>query len=417
MSKERSTTEGAESPWCRRKLWILAATLFLVAAAWGGWNAWNEQQGRTAPLDLDGWGHLVVRQESSGRDFFTLFRDPSLWKGPVVPFVFGLCYFLAPFPESVLVFNVLAFALAAGLLFVGFCALGARRWAAFCAVLLWVFYLPHQMIFGYYYAEPLIALFGAGLFFLAGKVVRKASPWTALGMGILGGFLVLARAPFLLVVVGLPVVLLFHLGPQRVRFILLYAFGFLATFAPWPIRNLAVEGELIPFTTEGGKILFQGTYLPGDDMGWSTLQQDARFRQIEAGELDKNPIEQYHYWKELATDQIRQDPVGQLQLCVRKALRFWIYLPQHSWLPNWKTTLVALFALPLGVLGLVRGRGSLLVQLCGLWVGGLWLFHAVIHAELRYNFPVLPMLFLLAFIGLIGLMGPMGLIHKSHRSH
>ena len=31
-----------------------------------------------------------------------------------------------------------------------------------------------------------------------------------------------------------------------------------------------------------------------------------------------------------------------------------------------------------------------------LWVCGLWLFHALVHAELRYNFPVMPMLFLLA---------------------
>jgi hypothetical protein len=33
------------------------------------------------------------------------------------------------------------------------------------------------------------------------------------------------------------------------------------------------------------------------------------------------------------------------------------------------------------------------------WVGGLWLFHALVHSELRYNFPVLPFAFVLAASG------------------
>jgi hypothetical protein len=223
-------------------------------------------------------------------------------------------------------------------------------------------------------------------------------------MGILAGLLVLARPPFLVVVTGLPVVLWFHLGTRRGRFALLYAAGFLVAFVPWPVRNLVVEGELLLFTTEGGKILFQGTYLAGDDIGMGTLREDPQFREIESGEVGKSAIEQYRYWKELATAQVRKEPIGQLRLCCRKALRFWIYFPQHSWLPSWKTGLVALLSLPLAIFGSLRGRGRLLAQLCGLWVGGLWLFHTIIHSELRYNFPVLPMMFVLAITGLQALL-------------
>jgi hypothetical protein len=61
---------------------------------------------------------------------------------------------------------------------------------------------------------------------------------------------------------------------------------------------------------------------------------------------------------------------------------------------------MAVVTFPLAAWGAWRGRRQLLCQLCLLWVGGLWLFHALIHAELRYNFPVLPMLFLLAVLGL-----------------
>ena len=34
-----------------------------------------------------------------------------------------------------------------------------------------------------------------------------------------------------------------------------------------------------------------------------------------------------------------------------------------------------------------------------LWVVGLWAFHSLVHAELRYNFPVLPMMLMLAVLG------------------
>jgi hypothetical protein len=55
--------------------------------------------------------------------------------------------------------------------------------------------------------------------------------------------------------------------------------------------------------------------------------------------------------------------------------------------------------LPLALFGLLMGRKLLLVQLCALWIGGLWAVHSVAHSQLRYNFPVLPMLFLLASFG------------------
>src|SRR4051794_10810652 len=79
----------------------LAVFAGLVAAA----HAVIQQHGRTMPLDLDGWGFLIPRLQETGHDGHALFRDPSLWKGPVVPFLFGLAYYVAPFDESVLVLN------------------------------------------------------------------------------------------------------------------------------------------------------------------------------------------------------------------------------------------------------------------------------------------------------------------------
>jgi hypothetical protein len=119
----------------RRSPLLPALLAAAVAAGWAGWNAWSEQRTRTAPLDLDGWGWLITRLQTDGRDPALLLSAPSLWKGPVVPFVLGLCYFVAPTLEAVLAFNAGFFALSAAALVLAFHSLGAGRWAATAAVL------------------------------------------------------------------------------------------------------------------------------------------------------------------------------------------------------------------------------------------------------------------------------------------
>jgi hypothetical protein len=399
MSALEDTSGNGTPRVSRRALWLHMVLLMVVAGVYGVGNAWVEQATRTYPLDLDGWGHLVTRLKHGGNQFADLFRDPSLWKGVVVPFVFGSCYYIAPFDESVLVFNGLAFALAVGCLFYGFCMLGVSRFTATGAVLLWLVYLPHRLIFAYYFAEPFLALLSAVTFVLLARTLMTRSLPCALATGATSGLLLLSRAPYLLVVASVPLFLWSYLGEKRRQAVLLFALGFGVVFSPWPVRNYLVYQQFIPFTTEGGKILCQGTYLPGDDALWNNLLLIPEFRAMQQKEVGLSPLEQERYWRGLALEQIRRDPLGQLRLIVRKVIRFWVYLPEHSWIPAWKTAFVAALTLPLAALAVIRQRRRLLVQLAAVWVGGLWAFHALIHAELRYNFPVLPMLFVLALVG------------------
>jgi hypothetical protein len=367
--------------------------------AWGSWSAWTEQETRTLPLDLDGWGHRVQKMQVEGPNLSALFCEPSLWKGPVVPFVFGASYYIASFPESVLYFNAAAFGVAAALTFSAFRLLGCGTCLGVFAVLAWVFYWPHRMVFGYYYAEPLLALLSALVLFFLAKSFLSRSYLTVAAAGLSSGLLVLARAPFMLVVALIPLLLWGHLGPAGMRYIGIFILGFLIAFLPWPIRNVAVYGELIPFTTEGGKILFQGSYLPGDDGVMNEVRRLDEFTRLERAEKGMSDLEQQRYWQQLALKQISQDPLGQLRLCLKKAMRFWVYVPLYSWIPTWKSAVLACVSLPLALLGFISYRRWPLAQVCAVWVTGLWLFHSLVHAELRYNFPVLPMLFVLTGLG------------------
>jgi hypothetical protein len=60
--------------------------------------------------------------------------------------------------------------------------------------------------------------------------------------------------------------------------------------------------------------------------------------------------------------------------------------------------------LPLALLALIARRRDSLAQLCDIWVGGLWLFHGLIPAQLRYKFPLAPMMFALAVVGVSSLV-------------
>jgi hypothetical protein len=346
---------------------------------------------------------LVSRQATQGRRIELLLYEPSLWKGPIVPFVFGFAYYVVPIDEAVLAFNAIAFGISAGVFVTAFCRLGANRLLAVVAVLMWVFYLPLRHVFAYYFAEPFLALL-VSLTFLAitEAVLRRSTLLAAVG-GAFAGLLLLSRAPFLFVVAGTPVLLALHVPGRRFITITAYLLGCLAAFAPWGVRNWVRYHEIIPFTIDGGTVLFQGTYIRGDDDDQFALRRIPEYVAIEQEVRKHPPLEQFRIWRQMAFEQALSDIPAQLRLCLRKALRFWVYLPQHSWIPAWKTGLVALFCLPLAAFGAILGRQTVLVQSCCLWLLGLWAFHAAIHSELRYSFPVLPFAFLLAALGVSGI--------------
>jgi hypothetical protein len=284
--------------------------------------------------------------------------------------------------------------------------LGARSVVVPAALLGWLMYVPHWYVYGYYFAEPVLALFSAFLFLAATRLLLAPSPGKALFAGACAGVLLLSRAPFVAIAAGIPL-LVAGTWPERrgLAAVTCYLAALLAVYVPWPVRNYLEIGAAIPFTLEGGKIFHQGTYLPGDDLTMRELRELPEYRKLERVEQAMGPSERYKYWQRLARQQVTADPAGQARLVVRKALRFWVYLGPNSWRPSVQTALFALVVVPLGLIAVLRHHTHPLVRVCGLWVAGLWAFHALVHAELRYNFPVLPMALALAGTGALTLFG------------
>jgi hypothetical protein len=388
----------AEAPGTRPPAWRLAGALGLFGVLVAGWLAYAEQAHRVHHLDIDGWGVLAMRMQAPDAHFTDLFHDPSFWRGPVVPFVFGLVMAVFPADPSILVFNALVTGLAAAVFVATLTWLGVSRFLAGAAVACWLLYLPHHFVYGYYLAEPMVALFVALLLATVSlALVKRHAGWAA-AAGVVAGLLILSRPPMLLALGAIALYLAFsRRGSMKLG--AAFALVLALVYLPWPIRNMAVHGVLIPFTGDGGQALFEGTWIPGDARTMGELRKMPEFRAIEERMLVLPPVARYREWQRMASAQIAAEPVGQVRLVVRKALRFWVFLDPYGWRPSMKTAAAAVVLLPLAILGGWRARRTLVGQLAVIMILAVWTFHALVYSELRYNYSVLTLTIVLAGIG------------------
>jgi hypothetical protein len=388
----------AEAPGTRPPAWRLAAALGLFGVLVAGWLAYAEQAHRVHQLDIDGWGVLATRLLSPDARLGDLFHDPSFWRGPIVPFVFGLVMAIFHADSSILVFNALVTGLAAAVFVATLTWLGVTPILAGAAVAFWLLYLPHHFVYGYWLAEPIVALFVALLIAaVALALVKRHAGWAA-AAGFVAGLLILSRPPMLL---ALGVLTLFLTFSRRgsvksgAAFVLVLALVYL----PWPIHNMAVHGVLIPFTGDGGQALFEGTWIPGDARTMGELRKMPEFRAIEEKMQALPPVPRYREWQRMASAQIAAEPAAQARLVVRKAMRFWVFLDPYGWRPSMKTAAAAIVLLPLAIVGAWRARRTLVGQLATMMILAVWAFHALVYSELRYNYSVLTLTIVLAGIG------------------
>jgi dolichyl-phosphate-mannose-protein mannosyltransferase len=117
--------------------------------------------------------------------------------------------------------------------------------------------------------EPLATtvLAGALLCLLRGCELRRPLPWV--GGGLLLGALAMLRPEYAVLIPLLPALALYRLyrGEGRLRRGLLagpaLAFGLACLVVlPWTVRNFVVFDRLVPISTGGGQLLYEGSYLP-----------------------------------------------------------------------------------------------------------------------------------------------------------
>jgi 4-amino-4-deoxy-L-arabinose transferase-like glycosyltransferase len=175
--------------------------------------------------------------------------------------------------------------------------------------------------------------------------------WAWLLPGALFGLTAMFRPEYLLVGGVFVVLAALRVGLQRgwrpgLAGAALLAASLIAVILPWTIRNADVLGRLVPISTGGGKALYVGTFLPADGeyqrvkailyqrkTGISLPPNSQALNEVDPVELFDEVAERYpdlprdsalgKIGKQNFSKFFGEDPVGYLEMTVRKVGRMW----------------------------------------------------------------------------------------------
>jgi hypothetical protein len=173
-----------------------------------------------------------------------------------------------------------------------------------------------------------------------------------------------------------------------------------AFLSPWWIRNAAVLGTFVPFTTGSAQNLYLGNNPNNPEAGidWSTNVDTALVTKLLAM---PNEVERQAAFSQAAIAYIKDNPAAFIRGAVKKFIRFWNPVSNA---PEFRTGIygvvsAASFApvLALALICAVRWRRQWrLLAPIYLIVGYFTFVHVVTIASLRYRLPIEPLLILLA---------------------
>ncbi|MFN3656964.1 MAG: hypothetical protein ACK4UO_06890 [Pseudolabrys sp.] len=235
--------------------------------------------------------------------------------------------------------------------------------------------------------------------------------WQARGARI-GGLLVLACALFAAATLTkatltvLPPLLIAvtawtaGLAWRRIIAVLLAAACLYAAFlSPWWIRNAAVLGSFVPFTTSSAQNLYLGNNPENLEGGidWSRdVEPEVAARLLAM----PDEVARQRAFGARATAYIKEHPAAFLDVAAKKFVRFWNIIPNA---PEFRGIYAVVSAVSFGpvlllaLIGLVRlaRQWRLLVPIV-IVIGYFTAVHTVTIASLRYRLPVEPLLIVLA---------------------
>ncbi|MGQ8364671.1 hypothetical protein [Glaciecola sp. 1036] len=369
---------------------------FVLAGIYIYFQAQYQVSLKSLPYDLDGWGHLVeklVAQQELGCNISaTSAYSPE--RGYLLSLLFAGSYCLMGIPESVQIINALFHLLTCVALILFISKISRSILLALAVSAVWTIWPAYSYLYGYYFSEPIGAFLVILLTFLTHKIFTEKETSAknyvlAIALGILMGVLINVRPSSLFFIAGLFIFSFFILRHQK-RLIAICAAGFLIVYASLPILNYQQFNTFIPFTLQGGYALFLGNHIPSQGAPAGNARELAEFRQIEENAKDLNALEKDKYFKQLAIKDAIANPVESAQLLVRKAFKYWMYIPSDSWKPSNKSLIIGLPLLILWLVSLFKNR-QLIFYIATLAIVSHWAMHTIVHSEYRYAYVTLPL--------------------------
>ena len=202
-----------------------------------------------------------------------------------------------------------------------------------------------------------------------------------------------------------------HPPSRLLRIFAVAAAVYAALMSPWWVRNYALLGEFVPFSTSSTRNFYMGnspfnplvaTYGPDLPENWS-MHQGVLLEAI-PGELDR-----YRAFRDAALRYIVADPAGFFRRAAIKLVVFWNILPNAPAFQNWiyRAVGAASFGpvLALALLCLIQHRRWLVELLPFLvTIGYFTALYTITIPSIRYRLPIEPLLIVLAASPAAGLI-------------
>lgn len=173
-----------------------------------------------------------------------------------------------------------------------------------------------------------------------------------------------------------------------------------AFLSPWWIRNAALFGTFVPFSTSSALNLYVGNNPHNFNAGidWSSDVEPEVFARIQA---IPDELARQRAFSERARDYIKAEPAAFLRLAAKKFLRFWNIVPNATEFSSRFYALVSALSfgpvLLLAILCALRQRRQWrLLAPIYVTIGYFTLLHVVTIASLRYRLPLEPLLIVMA---------------------
>jgi 4-amino-4-deoxy-L-arabinose transferase-like glycosyltransferase len=186
----------------------------------------------------------------------------------------------------------------------------------------------------------------------------------------------------------------------------------IVVYAPWPVRNSIVLGQIVPGSSEASEWIWRGT---NPNATGGSLTSDGR-TMLEVAPADfqariagASEVERMDIYREVASTFAREQPAAAIGLYLTKLRAFWWgsaatgQLYPASWVLVYELWYVPVLVLAVwgGWLGLrsrdIRSRSTALLLIVG--VGLISATQAVFYVEGRHRLAVEPLLLVLAGVG------------------
>lgn len=347
----------------------------------------------TYPFDIDGIGHVIGKMSSLGECKLDLDFVYNSDRGFVLPFIFGLSYCILGTDVSVQVLNCLLHASSVAIIMLFSKKFFNTALLPAFASLLWSVWPAYSFLHGFYFPEQVSAFFIMLSVYFSLKISAErhsSSLVTIFLFSIVLAMLFNIRASSLLLVLVFLLLALYNLRLSLIKsvFALIISVSCLSIL---PIVNYNKLDKFVLTTTQGGFALHLGTFVPGNSSPASLQREIPEFISREDAAQNLNSYEKDKYFKSLAMQNIKEDPIGQIRLLVRKTLKFWFNL--NGFLPTTKSLVFGLPIFLCWITALYVSRSKKLMIL-NIAVLTNWAMHSLVYSEYRYSYVVFALIIL-----------------------